>query len=116
MSSVVLSKSAVNKLMNDPALYQWRGGAHNRRVPFLGYFRRSYTTLHDGTVIDHGDGFMLTTIDPDDVDETEGIVLRSVPVSAGLHILVGGNNAIMSDNFTIGWSDCTFTREPLIAS
>lgn len=116
MPRIALNKSAIDKLIEDPKLRQWQDGEPGRRVPFLGYFRRSYTTLHDGTVTEHGDGFTLTTIDPADAKETKGIVLKSVAVADGLHILVGGDESIMSGSFIIGWSKWKFTYEPKASS
>ena len=116
MPHITLSQSAVDKLMADPKLRRWREGEPDRRVPILGYFRRSYTTLHDGTVVDHGNGFMLATIDPEDAEETKGIVLESVAVAGGLDILVGASPSVMSGSFTIGWSDWKFTYEPTTGS
>lgn len=88
-----------------------RNGESSGRVPFLGYFRRSCTTLRNGTITGHGDGFMLTTIDPADADETKGIVLKPSQ-SDGLDILIGGEESIMSGSFTIGRSKWKFTYEP----
>ena len=80
-------------------------------MPFLGYYRRSYSTARDGTIKEYDDGFMLTTIDPDDREETRNIVIKSVAVTSDFDILVGGDEATMSRSFAIGWSK-KFTCEP----
>ena len=112
MPRIVLSKSAIAKLMMDPNLKSWRDGRAISRVPLLGYYSRSYMTLHDGTIIEHGDGFMLTSIDPFDARETRGTVLQPTAVADGLSILVGGDKSVMSNGFTIGWTDGKFTFDP----
>ncbi|WP_158810109.1 hypothetical protein [Beijerinckia sp. L45] len=103
MPSIVLTPSAVDKLLNDKTA---------RKVPFLGYYRRSYSTARDGTITEYGDGFALTTIDPDDGVETRDIVIKAVPVGNVFDILVGGGAETMAQSFTIGWSK-KFTYEPL---
>lgn len=73
-------------------------------------------TLHDGTVIEHGDGFMLTSVDLRDPNETKGIILQPTAVADGLEILVGGDASVMSESFTIGWTGGKFTFEPEVSS
>jgi hypothetical protein len=114
MPSIVLTPFAVDKLLNDPKIKQWLEDKTARRVPFLGYYRRSYSTARDGTITEYGDGFALTTIDPDDGMETRDIVIKAVPVGNIFDILVGGDAETMAQSFTIGWSK-TFTYEPLAA-
>ncbi len=70
-------------------------------MPFLGYYRRSYSTSRDGVVTEYGDG--LTTIDPQSPDETKDIVIRSISVADG--------EEIMSHSFSIEWTK-KFTYEP----
>ena len=116
MSRIALSKSAADKLIEDPNLRQRRNSMSDPRVSLLRYFHRSYSTLHDGTVTEHGDGFTLTTIDPADAKETKSIVLKSVAVTDDINILVGGDESIMSGRFTISWSKWKFTYEPDVPS
>jgi hypothetical protein len=112
MPSIVLTPSAVDKLLNDPKIKQWLNDKTARKVPFLGYYRRSYSTARDGTITEYGDGFALTTIDLDDDLQTRDIVIKSVPVGSVFDILVGGSAETMAQSFTIGWSN-KFTYEPL---
>jgi heptaprenylglyceryl phosphate synthase len=58
-----------------------------------------------------GDGFMLTTIDPNDPEETRDIVIQSAAATHDFDILVGGEDEIMSRRLPIGWSN-KFTFEP----
>ena len=108
---VVLKQSAIEHLLADPMIRRWRRDEADRRTPFLGYYRRSYFTANDGTVIEHGDGFCLTFVDLDDPDVTRGLVTKSVPVASGFDILVGADEATMSRSFAIGWSH-KYTHEP----
>lgn len=115
MPRITLKQSAIDHLMSDPKIQQWRQRKAGPKVPFLGYYRRSYATARDGTVTEYGDGFALTTIDPNDAEETRGIVIKPVAVENGFDILVGGGVETMSRSFAIGWSK-KFTYEPLASS
>ncbi len=116
MFSIILKQSTVDHLMNDPKIRQWQKDRTVKKVPFLGYYRRSYSTSRDGVVTEYGDGFMLTTIDPQDADETRDIVIKPVAVADNFDILVGGEESIMSNSFTIGRSKGKYTYEPQASS
>src|SRR3978361_20918 len=102
MPSIILSPLAVDTLLNDPKIKQWLKDKTVQKVPFLGYYRLSYSTARDGTITEYGDGFALTTIDRDDDVETRDIVIKSVPVGNVFHLLVGGAEETMARSFTIG--------------
>jgi hypothetical protein len=112
MSQVIISKSAIEKITNDPKFRQLREDKTDLKVPFLYYYRRSYSTLHDGTIVEHGDGFMLSFINRNELKETVDIVFKTVTLGEGLDILVGGPRLILSESFTIGWSNQKFIFEP----
>ena len=95
--------------MQDEDVRRWLKDRAGDRVPFLGYFQRCYSTYHDGSVAEHGDGFALSTIDPHDPKETNGIVIKPVKLTSDADILVGGGEAIMSTSFSIGWLKWRFT-------
>ena len=111
MHQITLKQSAIDQLINDPDIQQWQKSKLASIVPFLGYYRRSYSTSRDGVVTEHGDGFMLTAIDPRNADETGAIVIRPVVLADNLDILVGGDELTISRNFSIDWSK-KFTYEP----
>jgi hypothetical protein len=111
MPEVFLRQSAIAKLMNDPKVQQHIQNELGSKVPFLGYYRRSYATARDGTATEYGDGFMLTTINPTDPEEIKNIVIKSASVGEAFNILVGGDAATMSRTFFIGWSK-KYTYEP----
>ena len=110
MSDIILKQAAIEELMGRPAIQQWLRDKQAAKVPLLRYYRRSYSTLHDGSVLEHGDGFTLTSIDPNSPTETKDIVVRSVLVTNDFNILVGGKPSMMSRDFSIGWSK-KFTYE-----
>ena len=59
---------------------------------------------------EYGDGFALTTIDPNDPDGTRDIVIQSIAVWSGFDILVVVEVAIISGRFAIEWIE-KFTYE-----
>ena len=113
MACINLQKPAVEKIMEDHDVSRWLIDRDGDKVPLLGYFHRSHSEYHDGTIVEYGDGFMLTSINPQDAEETRDIVIKSVALAPGADILVGGDAETMSRNFGIGWSKWKFTYEPM---
>ena len=68
--------------------------------------------MNDGTVIQYGDGFMLTYARSGDIWEAEDIAYEAVAIADGFEIIVGGPQSLMSSNFTIGCANGKFTFEP----
>ena len=91
----------------------WRHRELGRKVPVLRHFRRADTKRHDGTVVEHGGGFMLEFDEPEDAGETAAVACGSVAVADILDILVIAERSLLSGRFVIGWRDWTFTDEPL---
>ena len=77
----------------------------------LAVLQRSYSTARDATITEYGGAFTLTTIDPDDPQETKGIVIKWVAVASDCNILVGSGEETMARRFAIGWAN-KFTFEP----
>ena len=102
MPDITFSQAAIDNLLNDPKLRQWREAEVGRRQPCLSYFHRYYSIAPDGTVTEHGDGFSLTTIDPEDPREMGGHTIKRVAIAEGFDILVTVYESIMSGDFTIG--------------
>ena len=111
MPDVILQKSAVDQIMEFDEVKQWLKDRAGNRVPVLRYFHRCHSTYNDGSVVEHGDGFTLSTIDPHDPKETRGIVIKSVKLTPDADILVGGDEEIMSHSLSIGWSKWRFTYQ-----
>lgn len=114
MNQITISKLAIDRILNDPKFRQLREN-NAREVPLLYYFQRSYSTLHDGTVIEHGDGFMLSFVNPAEIAETGDIAYKTV-ASEGVSIFIGGPKPLLSGSFTIGWSNAKFTLERSVES
>ena len=112
MSNITLQASAIDKIMEDDHVRRWLKDRTGDRVPYLGYFRRFTSTYNDGSVVEHGVGFGLSTINPNDPKETKGIVVKPVTLTPDADILVGGGEEIMSARFSIGWSKWRFTYQP----
>ena len=116
MPSITLDKTAIAKLMDNPTLAPWREKTPDCKLPYFYYFQRSYTTSEKVTNVEHGDGFLLSSVERTSVILSKGIVLRSVLIANGLDLLVAAPEALMCDSFTIGWSDWKFTYQPQVTS
>lgn len=113
MPRIVLSRSAVTKLLADPMMQRWQQGELGRQRPVLWYFRRAYSIRNsDGRVTEHGDGFSLTFSEPEALDQP---ALRCMPVAVadGLDVLVVAGEHRLSGSLLIGWRGWTYTCEPL---
>jgi hypothetical protein len=111
MPSITICQSAIEKITKELKFRQAHEIRPGDAVPLLYYYQRSYSTLKDGTVIEHGDGFGLHFVDPADLDVSEGMVYLTIPVGDGTHVTVGGPKDIMSGRFRIGWAKNKFSLE-----
>lgn len=112
MPQITISKLAVEKIVNDPKFRQSREDNADHEAPLLYYYQRSYSTLKDGTVIEHGDGFMLSFVNQEEIVETKDIAYKSVVIAGGVNIFVGGPRSLLSRSFNVGLSNAKFTLEP----
>ncbi|MGO9685403.1 MAG: hypothetical protein ACLPTZ_22990 [Beijerinckiaceae bacterium] len=101
--------------MEDPKFQEFRENEPERSVPLLYHYQRSFSTLNDGKIIEHGAGFMLSFVNPKEIRETEEITYEAVGIADGINIIVGGTRAVLSSTFNIGWSNAKFTLEPQVS-
>lgn len=117
MPQITISASAIKKITSDPNFRQLREDKTNPQVPLLYYYQRSYSTSHDGAIVEYGDGFMLSFISQDEIRAaTADIIYETVTIANGVNILVGGPRSILSGDIDIGWSDAKFFLEPHMPS
>lgn len=112
MSEITISKLAVAKILADPKFRASRQNKSTHLIPILRYYQRSYSTLNDGRLIEHGDGFMLSFGGEADIEEGRGIKFQAVTIAPGIDVIVGADDAMFSTPFNIGWSNAKFTFEP----
>lgn len=112
MGRITISKSAVGKLIGDLKIRHDGSDEPGCVTPLLYYYHRSFSTLNDGTVIQHGDGFMLAYVNSEKIRKAEDITYEAVAIVDGFEIIVGGPRSLMSSNFTIGCANGKFTFEP----
>lgn len=112
MSRIIISKLAVEKITKDPKFRQLRESGPEGAVPIFFYYQRSYSTLKDGSLIEHGDGFGLNFIDPKDIKASQGIAYESNSIGDGVHVIVSGPAELLSSGFNIDWSDNKFALGP----
>ena len=112
MFRISLTASALDMLARDPVIRRWQEGKIDGKVPLLRYFYRCYSTLRDGTIVEHGDGFSLSLVKPDDARSTDETAYEDVALPQGGNILVGVDRSVLKGDFSIGWVKSTFTFEP----
>ena len=110
MLDIALDDRAVESLMTEPALRDWHDGHCGARMPMLRHHHRHTTARADGAVIQRFNFFLLTTIDPHDADEMDGLVVTYAALPNGRTILVGGDATVMSNTRAVAWSNEMFTR------
>ena len=111
MAQITLTEAAIRHLLADPKLRVWSGGGHNTEVPILGYYRRSYLKSRDGSIIEYGDGFMLTFDHPREDWDGQGLADEKISVGSKIEILVLGPKPIFTRNFTINCNGKKYTFE-----
>jgi hypothetical protein len=114
MSQIVISKSAIEKIIADPKFSQSRRAEADQSVPLLHYYQRSYLTRDDGIIVEYGDGFGLTFVKSDDLKETADITYKSLDIGDGNCLVIGGPQSVLSGSFSIEWKNSKFTLEPTI--
>ena len=114
MPRVTISKAALDKLNADPLLGHWKRDARRLRMPLLHYYRRLTSTARDGTVTEHGDGFILTFVDPDAETQPHVAGYETVALGDGHAILVEIQTCFAPGAFTIGLCKGRFTYEPYL--
>jgi hypothetical protein len=115
MSQVTISKLAIEKIMSDPQFSEFKEHEPTPAVPLLYYYQRSFSTLHDGRVIEYGAGFMLTFVKPEEIREAVDVAYETVAIADGVNVTVGGARGVFSNAFNIGWSNAKFTFEPQVS-
>jgi hypothetical protein len=110
--SITISQSAIAKIAKELKFRQEYEIGSRSGVPLLYYYQRSYSTLHDGTIIEHGDGFGLHFVDPADLMEQREIAYESIPIGDSANVIIGGPTELLSGGFEIDWSGKKFSLKP----
>ncbi len=116
MSQITISQSAIDKIINNPKFRQSKQETTDSKLPLLYYYQRSYLTQHDGTIVEYGDGFMLTFVDKDELKETTDIIYKVLDIGGGNSVVVGGPQPILSKSFSIEWANSKFTLKPDVST
>jgi hypothetical protein len=115
MPQITISQSAIDKITSDREFRRSKEGKIDLKLPLLYYYERSYLTRHDGTVVEYGDGFTLTFVDKEELEDTTNIIYKMLDIADGVATVVGGPRSILSENFSIGWTKSKFTFEPQVS-
>jgi hypothetical protein len=109
MPSITIRLSAIEKITKESEFRRLRQIGSEDAVPLLIYYQRCYSTLNDGSIIEHGDGFALDFVDPASLDASESIVYETIAIGAGTNVIVGAPAERLSSSFSIGWSKNKFS-------
>jgi hypothetical protein len=98
MSNISISKRAAEKILKD-----WD---HRLSLaPCLAYYQRSYSTLNDGRVIEHGPGLILSFIEQSEAGQYHYL---SFDLGSGCTLLLAPSTFFQSGTHTIHWVDQKF--------
>jgi hypothetical protein len=104
MSNISISKAASAKIV---AERDNRLSVLGRPViPRLHYYRRSYSTLNDGRAVEHGPGFMLSFVEPENAADDQYL---SIDIGDDCTVSAGPSLLFLSGEHCIDWSDRKFT-------
>jgi hypothetical protein len=74
-------------------------------IPRLTYYYRSYSTLNDGRIIEHGPGFTLSFIEQSEARQYQYL---TVDLDGGCMLLVGPSTFFQAGEHFIDWVDQKF--------
>lgn len=102
MSSISISKSATEKILNDRDIHSQLG---RPVVPYLLHYQRSYSTLNDGRIIEHGSGLALSFIDHYDPSDDQYLY---IDLGSNCTVVVGPSTFFQAGAHYIDWVDRKF--------
>jgi hypothetical protein len=103
VSSVSISKRATEKIL--------QGQRHSLDlvgkppIPRLTYYYRSYSTLNDGRIVEHGPGFILSFIEQ---SEARPYHYLTVDLGSGCTLLLAPSTFFQAGAHFIDWADRKF--------
>ncbi len=103
MSSISISKTASEKILKDREVHSQLLG--RIVTPYLLYYHRSYSTLNEGRIIEHGSGLTLTFIDHYDQSDDHYL---SIDLGSNCTLVVGPSTFFQAGAHFIDWVDQKF--------
>jgi hypothetical protein len=103
VASISISKRATEKILKDR--YRQSTLLGKSLVPCLNYYHRSYSTLNDGRIIEHGPGFFLSFIEQ---SEARPYHYLTVDLGSGCTLLLAPSTFFQAGAHFIDWADRKF--------
>lgn len=103
MSNISISNAALDKIVEDTNSQTASGP---RPIPRLLYYHRSYSTLNDGRIIEHGSGLTLSFVEPGEAKNDYYVPLY---LDGGVILLIGPSAFFAAGRHEIDWVDRKFT-------
>ena len=103
MYSIYISDAAINRIRYEKSCLDNNSAID--LVPCINYYRRSYSTLRDGQIIEHGDGIVLSFIDKDCALDDQ---YMCITIDGGEIIAVSPSDHFKCGRHSIGWNNGKF--------
>jgi hypothetical protein len=104
VASISISKRATEKILKERDRQSTFLG--KSLVPCLNYYTRSYSTLNDGRIIEHGPGFFLSFIEPSEARDDQYL---SIDLGGNCTLVIGPATYLQDGVHSIDWIDWKFT-------
>ena len=104
MPDVFVTPAAAEKILRDKEIFVNLRGPNV--VPRLDYYVRSYSTFKDGQIVEHGDGLVLSFVDPSGEMHHQDYV--RIEIEGGVAVLLGPADHFRKGLHSIDWRDRTF--------
>jgi hypothetical protein len=110
MPSIRISENATEKILKDRETHSTLSG--KSLIPRLTYYCRSYSTLNDGRIIEHGPGFILSFIEQSEAAQYHDL---TVGVGSGCTLLLAPSTFFQAGAHFIDWADQKFKLDSVLS-
>jgi hypothetical protein len=110
VSSISISNRAADKILKDLDNRSKLLGIE--LVPCLAYYQRSYSTLDDGRIIEHGPGLILSFIERSEARQYHYL---TVELGSGCTLLLAPSTFFQAGAHFIDWVDQKFKLDSVVS-
>jgi hypothetical protein len=110
MPSITISEKATEKILKDRENHLNLLG--KPLIPRLTYYSRSYSTLNDGRIIEHGSGLTLSFIDRSEAGQYDYL---TVDLGSGCTLLLAPSTFFQTGTHSIDWADQKFKLDSVVS-
>jgi len=110
MPNVSISEKATEKILKDRETHSILSGTP--LIPRLTYYYRSYSTLTDGRIIEHGPGFTLSFIEQSEAGQYQHL---TIDLGSGCALLLAPSTFFQAGAHFIDWADQKFKLDSVVS-